>query len=140
VSILKAQLQVIESGADKFFEPFLIERKTGSDQACIQPGAACNTNKFREVPARQRLAPGEINLQDSQLSCLPQNSGPRSRREFGFPASHLQRVRTIDAMKRAPMSEFGDHCERSWNSGHHRGVCLRRKVAPGSSVNLLLGI
>ncbi len=74
--ILKADLDVIESGVDESFEPLLVEPNAGSNQIGIETCSARSSDQFGQVGACERFAAREMRMQHSQFSRLLEDTCP----------------------------------------------------------------
>ena len=66
--ILKAQLDVIESGIDQRLQPRFGKANAGSDEVGVEAGGARCGDEFGKIRTRQRFAAGEVGVQHSELA------------------------------------------------------------------------
>src|SRR5256886_16434379 len=64
---LEAELDVVKSGSDEGREFRFIEGQAGSDQIDVQAGGASCANKIDNVGTGERLATGEIGLENAPM-------------------------------------------------------------------------
>jgi hypothetical protein len=116
---LKTQLEVIESRSDEFLEALLIQRKARSDHARVQAGGARGTDNLGQIRACERLAPGEVGLQHTEFGCFAQDARPGCGGKFPASRCQFHRIRTVDTVQRAAMSQLSDKSQRIGNCRTH---------------------
>ena len=119
VGALKTQLHVIETRFDEPVEPRLVQRKPGRNHADIESCPASCTHQLLKIGAGQRLATGEINLQDARFAGFAEHPRPDFGREFACAMPQFHGIRTIHAVEWASMSDLGDDGERRDRLGSH---------------------
>ena len=116
--ILKADLDVIESGVDQCLQSCFSKADAGRDQIGVEACGARSRDEFGQIRTRQRFAAGEVRVQHSQLARLLENIDPFRGGKLRTHCSQLQRIGAIDAVQRAAVRDLGDEGERV---GNHRG-------------------
>ena len=79
---LETQLEMIEPGLHQGFEFGLVKRKTGSNEADVKACGASAPNKVDDVRASERLAAGEISLEDACFGSFFEDARPGFCRKF----------------------------------------------------------
>jgi hypothetical protein len=92
VGILKAELDVLESGLDQFRQPSGVEMNAGGDQVAVQPYFGCMAHELGKVTPDERFAPGEMNLQHSERRGFSEHPLPARRVELGAGAREFEWV------------------------------------------------
>ena len=110
--ILKADLDVIESGANQRCQPLLIQSNARGDEIGVKPRTYVPQRQFSQIRPRQRFATSEVRVQHAQLACLLKDAGPLASRKLRLRSRQLQGIRAVDAVQRAAVRDFGDECER----------------------------
>ena len=117
---LDADLHVIEPRVAELPGPAGREAEPARDEVRVQAQAAGGTHDAVEVPAQQRLAAGEVELQDAQLPALGQHPLPFRRGQLLGVGGQVERVGTVRAVQRAAVGEFGQQAERPVHRPIHR--------------------
>jgi hypothetical protein len=89
-----------------------VQGKAGSDKADVEAGGAGVADEIDNVWPCERFAASEVGLQDAGCGGFFENAGPDFRGEFVRTGLQFQRIRTVDAVERAAVGEFGDDGER----------------------------
>src|ERR1700722_5224397 len=110
--ILKADLNVIETGLDQRLQALIIEPKTRGNEVRVESGGAGGGDELGEIGARQRFTSGEVRVQHAEFAALIEDADPVSRRKLRTRGGKLQGIRAVDAVQRAAMRDFGDEGER----------------------------
>ena len=113
--ILKADLDVVESGVDQRLQPLFVESEARGDEVGVESRGARGSDQFRQIGAGQRFAAGEVRVQHAEFAALLEHARPLLGRELRFRARQFQRIRAIDAVQRAAVRDFGDEGERVGN-------------------------
>ena len=74
VGALKTQLNVIETRLDELVEPRLVEGESGSDEADVESGPAGGADEINKIGAGERLATGEIDLENACFGGFAENT------------------------------------------------------------------
>ena len=79
--ILKADLDVVESGVDQRLQTIFVEAEAGGDEVGVESGGAGGGDEFGQVRTGQRFAAGEVRVQHAELRRTAGRrwSTPRSR-------------------------------------------------------------
>ncbi len=106
--ILKADLDVIETGLDQCLQACFRKADAGRYQIGIEARGARCSDEFGEIGTRQRFAAGEVRVQHPQLAGLLENIDPLRGGKLRSHCSQFQRIGAVDAVQRAAVREFGD--------------------------------
>lgn len=98
---LKAELKMVEASLDERFEAGFIERHAGGDEIDVETGAASGFDEIEQVGTSERLAAGEIGLEDAERSGFAKDARPVGGRKLGGTRLELERIGTINTVKRA---------------------------------------
>jgi len=109
---LETELDVIKSSTDERGEFLFVEREARSNQVDVEPGGACGADEFNDVSAGERFAAGEVGLENAKFGGLGENARPDFSRKFDGTICKFERIRAVDAMQRATVSEFGNKSQR----------------------------
>ena len=118
-SALEAKLKMVEAGIHEEIQLDFVERKAGGDKADVEASGARVADKIDDVGACERFTAREIGLQDAGCGSFFENARPDFGGEFVRTGLQFERIRTVDAVKRAAMGELGYEGERLCNSGIH---------------------
>ena len=105
---LKTELEMIEAGIYKKIQLDFVERKAGSDEASIESGSTSIADKRNNVGTRQRFAPGEISLKNAGFRGFFEDTRPVFGGKFVRTGLQFERIRTVDAVKRAAVCKFSN--------------------------------
>src|SRR5260370_26334966 len=94
-------------------EPRFVKRQAGGNQAEVEARRASGAHQFDKVGTGERLAAGEIGLEDTGIRSFPKNARPLCSGEFVAASLQFERIGTVDAMQRAAVRQFGDESEGS---------------------------
>src|SRR5439155_25543442 len=100
------------------------------DEVGVKPGSAGRGNQLRQVGALQRFATGKTYVQHPQVRRLVQYPLPIFSWELVRRGSQLKRVRTVRAMQKAAVGDFGQQTIRP---GHIDGIGLASSSPSRSS-------
>src|SRR5579883_2982729 len=128
---LEAQLHAPQPGVPEGPCPFLREADAARDEIGVQLPPSGALYQVREVPAEERLTPGEVDLQDPEVGRLIQDIQPRRGGELP-PAGHqVHGIGAVKTVKRAPVREFAQEGER----GSYRPAHWIHRRAAAVSIN-----
>src|SRR5437870_7213927 len=116
---LEAELKVVESGGEQLIEALLVERKSGSDHVNVESSVARGLHERGKVGAGQWFPAGEVELHDTEFGGLTEDAGPGIGRQFVRARGKFLRIGAVDAVQRAPVSEFGNERQRICDSVDH---------------------
>src|ERR1700687_2200459 len=97
--ILKAELDMVKSSFHKLAQTLARKSDAGCDQVGIQTRLARTYDQFGQIRTRQRLASGEVQMQNAERGSLAKNAQPVGGRKLLFARCQLQRIRAIHAMQ-----------------------------------------
>ena len=75
-------------------------------------------DQFGQIRARQRLASGEVKMQNAERGGLAENAQPVGGRELFFARRQLQRIRAVHAVQRAAVRDLGNQGQRIGTLSH----------------------
>jgi hypothetical protein len=110
---------MVETGIHEEIQLDFVEGKAGSDEADVEASGARIADKIDDVGARERFTTGEVGLQDAGGGSFLENARPDFCRELVRTGLQFKGIRTVDAVKRAAVGEFGDEGERIGDNGVH---------------------
>ena len=84
----------------------------GRDQVGVETCLPRACDHFDQIGTRQRLASGEMQMQNSEPGGLAENAQPVCGCEFFLARAQLQRIRAVHAMQRAAVRNLGDEGQR----------------------------
>src|SRR6202521_5422022 len=130
--ILKAELDVVKARFHKLGQTLARKTDSGGDQVGVQTRLARTLDQLRQIRTRQRLASGEVQMQNAERGRLTENAQPVGGRELFFARCQLQRIRAVHAVQRTTVRDLGNQCQRilHWESNSKilsspakRGIC-----------------
>lgn len=105
---LEAELKMVETGFNQRGKFWLVEGQAGSDEVDVKAGGASGADEIKDVGAGERLAAGEIGLEDAYFGGFLEDAGPGFGGEFFRAGLEFERVGAVDAVERAAVGELGD--------------------------------
>src|ERR1700686_1374592 len=122
--ILKAELDMVEPRFDKLAQALARKPDSRGDQIRVQTRLPRTFDQFGQIGARQRLASGEVQMQNAERGSLVKNAQPVGGRELFFARCQLQRIRAIHAVQRAAVRDLGNEGQRvrHWESNSTNSV------------------
>src|SRR5262249_49760690 len=127
---LKTELKMVETFRDQRIQFAFIERQAGTDQVDVKPCGPSGLDNLDYIGTNQRFAAREINLHNAEGGSLAEDARPVFSGEFILARHEFERIRAVDAVKRATVREFSDESERVgrlvWSGSVHR----RRNLVP----------
>src|SRR5450631_2765150 len=115
--ILKAELDMVKASFHKLRQALARKPDSRGDQVRIQTRLARALDQLSQIRARQRLASGEVKMQNAKRGSLAENPQPVGGCELFFARSQLQRIRAVYAVQRAAVRDLGNQGQRirHWN-------------------------
>ena len=107
IGILQTELDMFETRPGESRHSRSVEPDTGGDQIAIKAGLSTVGDEADEIAANQRLATGEMHLQNAECCRLAQHPSPGRGVELGARPLQRQWVRAIRAAQRAAMGQLG---------------------------------
>src|SRR5260221_7409669 len=98
--ILKAELDMVKAGFHKLGQTLVRKSDSRGDQVGVETRLARAFDQFGQIGTRQRLAAGEVQMQNAERGRLAENAQPVGGRKFLVARSQLQRIRTVYAVQR----------------------------------------
>ena len=121
---LEAELEMVEAGIRQEVQLDFVEWKAGADEIDVKSRGTGGTNEFDDVRAGERFAAGEVCLEDAEFGGFAEDAGPCLGSELVSARLHFERIRTVDAVERASVRQFGDESERIGDCCRHDSVPL----------------
>jgi hypothetical protein len=112
VGMLHRQLDVVYSGSGEPVEAVARQPDAAGDQVGVHAQLAGVGDQVGEIRAQDRLATGEVHLEDAELACLVEHGLPLRRGQFVANGVDLHRVGAVPAAQRAAVGQFGHHADR----------------------------
>jgi hypothetical protein len=110
---LDADLDVVEARVAELLRAAGRETEPAGDEVRVQAQVAGGAHDAVEVPAQQRLAAGEVELQDAEVPALGQHPLPFRRGQLLSVRVQVERVGAVRAVQRAAVGELGQQAERA---------------------------
>ena len=98
---LEAELNVIEPGGYQRGEFCFIEREAGGDEVDVEAGGTGGADEFDDIGTGERLAAGEVGLEDAELGGFVEDAGPDFGGEFVRTGLHFEGIGAVDAVQGA---------------------------------------
>jgi len=110
--ILKAELDMVKARFHKLGQTLARKPDSRRDQVRVQTRLACACDQLTQIRTRQRLASGEVQMQNAERGGLAENAQPVGSRELFLARSQLQRIRAVHAVQRAAVRDLGNQGQR----------------------------
>ena len=103
---------MIQARCHKLGQTLARKPDSRGDQVRVQTRLPGALDQFDQIRTRQRLASGEVKVQNPERGSLVENAQPVRSCELFFARSQLQRIRAIHAMQRALVRNLGNQGQR----------------------------
>ena len=108
IGVLDGELDAAQPRRAQRGQPRLVQAGAAGDQLGVDPGGLGGGDDPLQVGAHQRLAAGEMRVDDAQRGGLAQHVRPLLGGQFTRTACQFQRVGAVRAVQRAGVGELGE--------------------------------
>src|SRR5262249_23074445 len=105
--VLDRKLEVVQAGRAKADQSLAAERNAARDEVRVEVELAGRLDQLLQVVAKERLAPGKVELDHAQLLGFHQHAFPGCGGKLGRMRREADRIGAVGAVKRAAIGKLG---------------------------------